>query len=737
MAIKTKSIVGFKTCACCMLLCLCPLLAWATDSIAQQHIVAERVMRLTYTFAARKQLSVGSYEARAYVRTSVDTHRRNGLMRYVPGYFALERGRRQYVNEMELALSYRYPNLLDRKVVASYGNVPRDIQQRERLMEHFVLTPYGETLWRAFALSPFHRKNARYYHYRLDSLSADSVGQLWAYMRVEPKVENTQLVRGQAVIQAHTGAVRSMRFQVYYDLTRVRLDAELGTTPSEALLPKRVRVDTRLNFMGNRVTTSSEAFCTYTHVISRPDLILDEADRSADTAQSRFDYSHVFAHQLDTTAMVECLTHFDSLRPLPLPDTLRHKPVSRASSMLAVPRRRTFWQGLEDVLLDGARFRWHNASGMPVAEVRLPRVINPEGIRWSHSRGLFVLTKWRAYWQLTPTMRLQSTARLGYNFREHEWQSIVPLVWEIDTRYRLRLNVEVGKYNNLYNTRQFREVLQPLHPHMPYDTLMRMINRYPYNLYRNYQARLALSGDLVPGLTLGGGIHYYHRVLKHYDATAASYGLHSHHRALVLSAKTTFTPGLHYYRDATHRHDLYSLWPTLFLSYEHSVRTAYLRAGYARIEGSVSYRYRLNAVKSVYLRLGGGGFTKRRESYFADFEFFNNNPLRDQLDDDMMGRFQLLDARWYNLSSYYAQASTAYESPMLLMSRLGSLSRLIHTERLYANVLCSSLLRPYVEVGYGIRTPVLDIGLFVSGAHGKQLSAGISFEYRLFDGWGR
>lgn len=728
-----KPLFTLWLCLCCILLCYGSTSAQAADS-TRTTITADQVMRLTYTFAARQRLSIGSYEGQAYIRTTVHTHRRNPLMHYMPGYFALEPGHKHYANEMHIAFAYRYPNLVDRKVLANYGNVPRDIQQRERLMAFFNILPYGQTLWRAFALSPFHRTNARYYHYHLDSLVTDSTGQPWAHIAIQPQVRNAQLVRGQAVIQAHTGAVGQMSFEVYYELTRVRLAARMGTDQAKALLPEWVKVDTRLNFLGNRVTTSAECSSTYSSIHSRPDHQLNEADRLAEQLHSPFDHSHAFVHRLDTTAMLHSLAHFDSTRPQPLPDTLHQLFQHHAQSQhTSTPRHKGkhFGRTMEQVLLNGARFAHYDSSGTRTAELRLPPIINPEGLRWSQSRGLFILTKWRAFWQLSPTMLLRSTAHVGYNFRQREWQSLVPIEWHIDTRRHLQLRLEGGKYNNIYDADQFREVAPTLHPTMPYDTLMHLLDRGHYHDYHNYQAHLTASSDLYPGLNLEAGLNYYHRRLKHYDATAQAYGLHRSLRTLALSAKITWTPALHYYHDDRQRHDLYSRWPTFFVSYEHSIHAAQLQANYIRIEGNISHRHRLNAVKSVYFRLGGGGFIKKDKSYFTDFTFFNNNPLRAQLDDDMMGRFQLLDARWYNLSSYYTQASGAYESPMLLVSRVASLSRIIHTERIYANVLYSALLRPYVELGYGIRTPLLDIGVFISGAKGKAVALGVSFEYRL------
>jgi hypothetical protein len=76
-----------------------------------------------------------------------------------------------------------------------------------------------------------------------------------------------------------------------------------------------------------------------------------------------------------------------------------------------------------------------------------------------------------------------------------------------------------------------------------------------------------------------------------------------------------------------------------------------------------------------------------------------------------------------------------YDSPFLLVSRLplGKVTRFILSERLYLNALSVPLLKPYIEVGYGIGTNIFDVGVFASFANNKLNEVGATFTFELFN----
>lgn len=101
--------------------------------------------------------------------------------------------------------------------------------------------------------------------------------------------------------------------------------------------------------------------------------------------------------------------------------------------------------------------------------------------------------------------------------------------------------------------------------------------------------------------------------------------------------------------------------------------------------------------------------------------------------DELSGEFQLLSSRWYNESRYYAHITTSYESPMLFLSRISLLSRVIQKERLYFNVLSVRSLGIYTELGYGISTHLFDAGLFTGISRHNTIKFGCKIAFHLFE----
>ena len=101
--------------------------------------------------------------------------------------------------------------------------------------------------------------------------------------------------------------------------------------------------------------------------------------------------------------------------------------------------------------------------------------------------------------------------------------------------------------------------------------------------------------------------------------------------------------------------------------------------------------------------------------------------------DDLTGEFQLLNPRFYNESRYYLRLTTTYESPMLMLSRLPHLARIIQRERLYLNLLSVRSLAFYAETGYGISTHLIDLGMFTSFAPDRSCHFGFKVVFKLLD----
>ena len=155
--------------------------------------------------------------------------------------------------------------------------------------------------------------------------------------------------------------------------------------------------------------------------------------------------------------------------------------------------------------------------------------------------------------------------------------------------------------------------------------------------------------------------------------------------------------------------------------------------GHERWEFDVQQIIKLNQIRSLAYRVGGGMFTKKDNMYFVDFVNFKRSNIPEGWNDEIGGTFQLLDGHWYNSSNKYLRANMTYESPFILLRPFNKWLGMIQQERLYGGILFMPHLNPYIELGYGLGTHIFDVGVFVSSINGKYDSVGFKFTFELFN----
>ena len=177
-----------------------------------------------------------------------------------------------------------------------------------------------------------------------------------------------------------------------------------------------------------------------------------------------------------------------------------------------------------------------------------------------------------------------------------------------------------------------------------------------------------------------------------------------------------------------------SRYPTFILDYERGLNHVFGSTGvYERLEAEIQHTVRLGLRSKLSYRVGGGGFTNQKETYFVDFANLRNNNLPEGWTDDIGGKFQNLDSRWYNASSYYFRFNSVFEAPFMLLRHIGKYTGHIRNERLYLNFLTMRNLPAHIEVGYGIGTFIFDTGVFLSYNPSSKFGIGYKFTFELFN----
>lgn len=678
---------------------------------------ADSIMARVYRLADSIGSRLTPFRSTVYVRHTRQTQRRNILTRLTPGMQRIRRGRHRYLCERAFRFDYRPDRLIDAKEVAQSGIMPAIPTADALYQGHYTLSIYTPNLFTDRILSPFHRRTRAFYHFALRTRRTEN-GRRIAVITIRPHLSNAQLVSGEADIDERTGRVVRFALRYAYGWSTYHVSAEMGADDATMALPHRVTLASRLNYIGNLVDDALETVSTY-DTSPLPTL-------PADTLRPRHDLTARSLLRTDTTGIIRSRQWFDAHRPYPL---LPHQEAAyrtegevKSDSLPALAR------STEALLFDSHHLRMGRRT-----EMHLPAIITPSMVQWSGSKGVSLQTRLSLTCNLADDRALTVAPRLAYNFKEKQIYWRIPTSLAFWPHMDARLTLEIGGGDKMYNSAQADEVRHHLSGSSHYDTLRYIFDHFGFQYYRDNRLNLSLSLTPLPGLTLQPGLRLHHRTLMGWNALSAATGMNRRLGSIAPRLRVEWTPGQYYYTAGHRRIPLYSRWPTFMADAEYGLSTVSAPTGYTRLEGGATYRLPLFALRSLFFRVGAGVYTRREKNCFLDYDYFRYSYLPTGWNDELSGQFQLLDSHWYNEARSYVLTTTAYESPMLLVSRLPFLTRAVRTERLYVNLLHLSTLGYYTEWGYGIATPLLDAAAFVAFAGSRQSGLGVKFVFHLFD----
>ena len=88
------------------------------------EVSLDTLIARVYSYTERNGLNLKDFGSEIYARHYLRTYRRNGLTRYVPGLFRLERGENDYFGESLARYRFRPPAEVDKKTLAAFTTMP-------------------------------------------------------------------------------------------------------------------------------------------------------------------------------------------------------------------------------------------------------------------------------------------------------------------------------------------------------------------------------------------------------------------------------------------------------------------------------------------------------------------------------------------------------------------------------------------------------------------------------------
>ena len=241
-----------------MLVTVSSALAQKRDSLSLQRV---------FSYADNYTEGVEGFQSNVYIKHLYQTHQRNFTLWCVPSMYAIARGQRAFVSEQYSRLTFKENGELDNKRQVYYTTIPHNRRTMPTLLEFITPRLYDETLYGDHVLSPFNHYNHGFYRYTTDSID-DKLDSISFRPRF---VNNTQLVKGKAIVERSTGRIIEAEMAGEFDMMHFQTKTVQGGWGSRTLLPKFCRTNVYFKFLGNHISTVFEGY--YDCPITLPDSV--------------------------------------------------------------------------------------------------------------------------------------------------------------------------------------------------------------------------------------------------------------------------------------------------------------------------------------------------------------------------------------------------------------------------------------------------------------------------------
>lgn len=640
------------------------------------------IINRMWDYYSRFAESVDGVEKNVYMVAEYGSQRRNVLLYLVPNMYSIAKGDREYVCEMYGKLKFKNHSdfSVHRQLVC--GTIPSNRNLMPALFDTTLPNIYGIQLYKDRVLSPFHRTNRFFYKYRIQYRG--SVVQVF----FRPRSSNTQLVNGSARVDSRTGRVISVEYKGEFDMITFKVNVEMDHAHIHSALPVRSTTEATFKFMGNRIHS------TMTSIFNCYKTLPDSISNYDDIALMR------------------------KIRPERLSQHSRqiYKSKRKKDQQIEEEEKEDTTEvnttgKLTDAAWDfvGTNLINKLQKGNDNFSLNISPLLNPLYMGYSQSKGLSYKLNVGVRYAWNPRHSLSLDPMFGYSFRKEQFYYTLPLRWTYNPTRNAYTELQWGNGNRTSNA-ALEEAYQKAKGTQ--ESMPEFKDEY-FQIINNVRA--------TRWLEIAGGMIYHLRQSTD-PAKMREVGLTEDFRSFAPTITIHLTP--------------WRKGPTLTANYERSF-TNILQSNldYERWEFDAVYKYQNRSVRILNMRLGTGFYSQRNTDYFVDYSNFRDNNLPMGWEDDWTGQFQLLDSRWYNTSSYYIRAHVSYDSPLLMLSWVPWLGRIVETERIYLSTASIKHTRPYFEIGYGFRNRYFSTGFFASFLNTHYEQFGCKFTLELFRRW--
>ena len=623
-----------------------------------------------------------------YMKFRYNVEKRNFGLWLIPNTYVLAKDPREYIRETYTKATFTDTHHFDVNAEVVTGTMRGDRIGMKTLLDFMTPNIYNMAFYDGHVLSPFNKWNRHYYHFTQIRLMNGATR-----LDFRPKLYNTQLLNGYAVVETETGRILRTVLNGEFDMITFRTEITQSEDEGRELMPAKCNTAATFRFMGNRVSVLFNAFYNCPTNLS------------------------------DSLNSISSREMMDSIRPVPLNRLDKqiyetydreHAAADSIAALDTIPHKtnfwkKIFWDTIGETLVTPIDAEARNAS------FRIYPIINPLYADYSPTKGFRYKMKLRTTFRFSDHRYLNIEPTIGYNFKQSQLYFNIPIRMVYNPKRNGYAEIIYGNGNRIYNSTVIEEINEA---HL--DTID--FSNTHMDEFRDNYLRLFNNIMIFDWLDIETGI-FVHQRKSVVPEMMRQYGVPEEYRSFAPTIGIKLQPWL-------------NKGPLFSFDWEESIKGVnQSNLEYTRWEFDAQWKYKIPGLRVLNMRLGTGLYTSKSTEYFLDFSNFHDENLPEGWNDDWSGNFQLLGGREYNESKYYIRTNVSYESPLLLATWIPYLGKYIEKERFYISGVLLERSRPYYEIGYGFTNRYISAGAFASFRNTKFEEFGVKFDFELFKRW--
>lgn len=710
------------------ILIIFPFIVTANCLAYEADLPTDTILNRAMSAAEKYNELVENYTAEVYMRSYVETIRKNFLYKYthlIPNFVLHDPDNDEAVIETISDFRFEYPNVYVQDIRHVTGTLTgkKDIDLIP--FELLNINIYGETTNDESIFMPIRFHTAKYYRYTLyQTFTANH--KTYYNIHFTPIYKNPKLLKGSFIVEKGTWRViffRGEGVDIFSDFT---FEMTMGDEWVTNYLPVSVTIYQTTAYLGNVLASRHLARITYKDIGLRQ---IQQPVRS-------LNISDFYKVRLDSVPLHSDTLFWEKRRPIPLQAKEKDVIDRYRQQLIQKEAREEKGDTLSNAMIAqqmAQRIGSNSSYRYKSTRIGYSGLFNPLMLGYSSSDGVTYRQKISFSADLKHSRILQVNAFAGYMFRRKELFTDVTTTWNYEPMRLGSATFSIGNGNPSYSSLfvdQIREMLE--NQGLTFDdTSLKFYKDYYFKLFNTFEA--------TNGLLLQTGIDYHIRKNQNDGIMFRAQTTEAEPIAQLFGTKRSFAPFIRvswtpvqYYRYEG-RQKIYarSNYPTFKLDFSHSLLDVLgSTSQYDRIELDISHKIDFGLMQSLQYHIGSGRFINQKTEYFADYVFFSKNNFPETWNDGLGGNFNLLSRNLYNASDSYVQAHLMLESPFLVLKNIQFLSDFADKERLYLSHLYTPQIISYSELGYGIGNRFFNAGLFASfhKARFKQVGVRATFE---------